>query len=305
MDDLARKISELKKERGALILAHNYQSPDVQDLADFVGDSLELSVIASKTDASLIVLCGVYFMAETAKMLSPEKTVLIPDLNAKCAMAEMIDAEGLKELQAKHPSAKTVCYVNSTASVKAECDACCTSSNAVRVVAGMDSDEIIFAPDKYLAAHVEKELKKQGISKKIIPWNGFCPTHLRIIPNYLRDLKIKYPSAKIITHPECTPDANSFSDAVLSTSAMVKFVKETSADTIIVGTETGIIHKFKKEAPEKKYIPATDLAICPNMKVITPQKVFEALRDMKYRVEIPPEIAKKASKAIFEMMKFS
>ncbi|MFA4890915.1 MAG: quinolinate synthase NadA [Candidatus Gracilibacteria bacterium] len=304
MDDLVRKINELKKERGAVILAHNYQRPEVQDVADFVGDSLELSREATKIDAKVIVFCGVFFMAETAKLLSPDKIVLIPDPEAKCAMAEMIDVEGLRELKSKHPKAKVVCYVNSTADIKAECDACCTSSNAVSVVAGIDAEEIIFVPDKYLAAYVERQLKKSGVRRKIIPWNGFCPTHVKIIPNYLRDLKKKYPSALIITHPECTPDTNREADAVLSTSGMVKFVKETDADTVIVGTETGIIHKFKKEAPNKMFIPATELAVCPNMKMITLEKVYESLRDMKYEVKVDEKIAKKALKAIDEMMKY-
>ncbi len=305
MDDLVRKINELKKERDAVILAHNYQRPEVQDIADFVGDSLELSREATKIDAKVIVFCGVFFMAETAKLLSPDKIVLIPDLGAKCAMAEMIDVPGLRELKSKHPKAKVVCYVNSTADIKAECDACCTSSNAVSVVAGIDAEEIIFVPDKYLAAYVERQLRARGVHKSIIPWNGFCPTHVKIIPNYLRDLKGKYPSAVIITHPECTPDVNRESDAVLSTSGMVKFVKETSADTVIVGTETGIIHKFKKEAPNKTFVPATELAVCPNMKMITLEKVYESLRDMKYEVKIDAKIAKKALKAIDEMMKYA
>ena len=304
MDDLVRKIEKLKKERGAVILAHNYQRPEVQDVADFVGDSLELSRKAAGTSAKVIVFCGVYFMAETAKILSPKKTVLIPEEDAKCPMAAMIDASALRALKVKHPNAKVVCYVNTTAEVKAECDVCCTSSNAVSVVAGIDAEEIIFVPDKYLAAYVEKELKARGVHKRIIPWNGFCPTHVKIIPNYLRELRLKYPSARIITHPECTPDTNRESDAVLSTSGMVKFVKETSADTVIVGTEVGMIHRFEKEAPGKTYIPATSLAVCPNMKMITLEGVYESLRDMKYEVEVEKEVAKKALRAIDEMMKY-
>jgi len=297
-DDLASKIRELKKQRDAVILAHNYQRPEVQDIADFVGDSLELSREAAKTPAKVIVFCGVHFMAETAKILSPDKTVLLPEKDALCPMAAMINAEELRALKLKHPKAKVVCYVNTTASTKAECDVCCTSANAVSIVAGIDSDEIIFAPDKYLAAFVDSELRAKGIKKKIIPWQGFCPTHLKIIPAYIEELKTQYPDAKVITHPECTPDVNRLSDAVLSTSKMAKFVKEDSCDIFIVGTEIGIIHRLQKENPSKKFISATTLCVCPNMKMTTLDSVYEALRDMKYEVTLEKKTSDKARKAI-------
>ncbi|MBT3704360.1 quinolinate synthase NadA [Candidatus Peregrinibacteria bacterium] len=303
--DLVSEIERLKKERNAVILAHNYQVGEVQDVADMVGDSLGLSREAAETDADVIVFCGVYFMAETAKILSPEKTVLIPDPNARCNMAAMIDVEGLRALKAKHPSAQVVCYVNTTADIKAECDACCTSANAVDVVEGLDADEIIFVPDKYLCAFVEKQLKERGVKKKMIPWQGFCPTHLRIIPNYLKALKEKHPGARIITHPECTPDTNRLADAVLSTSKMSKFAAESDAKEIIVGTEVGMLHRLQTDNPGKKFTSATELAVCPNMKLITLQKVYESLRDMKFEVEVEEEIAKKATKAIDRMMEFT
>ena len=300
--DLAGKIETLKKERNAVVLAHNYQVGEVQDVADYVGDSLGLSRQAAETDADVIVFCGVYFMAETAKILSPEKTVLIPDPDARCNMAAMIDVDGLRALKAKHPNAAVVCYVNTTADIKAESDACCTSANAADVVERMDSEEIIFVPDKYLAAHVEKQLRDRGVHKKIIPWHGFCPTHLKIIPNYIRALREENPGARIITHPECTPDANALSDAVLSTSKMSEFAKTDDAEKFIVGTEIGMLHRLKKDNPDKEFLPATELAICPNMKMITLHKVYESLRDMKHEVEVEDELAKKALKAINEMM---
>lgn len=300
--ELVEKILKLKRERNAVIFAHNYQVPEVQDVADVVGDSLDLSRKAASTDASVIVFCGVHFMAETAKILAPDKMVLIPDLDARCFMADMIDAKSLREYKKKYPKAKVVCYINTTAEVKAECDMCCTSANAVSIIGKIDSDEIIFVPDKYLAANVAKLLKDKGINKKIIPWHGFCPTHLKIIPNYLGNLKTKYPTARIITHPECTPDVNRLSDAVLSTNGMAKFVNGSPDKIFIIGTETGIIYRLKKENPEKTFVPATELAVCPNMKQITLEKVYESLRDMKYEVEVDPTVAEKARDAIVKMI---
>ncbi len=300
--NLVSEIEKLKKERNAVILAHNYQRGEVQDVADFVGDSLGLSRQAAETSADVIVFCGVYFMAETAKILSPEKTVLIPDVNARCNMAAMIDVEGLLALKAKHPAAAVVCYVNTTADIKAECDACCTSANAVSVVEGIDADEIIFVPDKYLCAFVDKQLREKGVKKKLIPWQGFCPTHLRIIPDYLRKFREEKPDVKIITHPECTPDVNRLADAVLSTSAMNKFAAESDADEFVVGTEVGMLHRLRADNPGKKFVAASELAICPNMKLITLQKVYESLRDMKFEVEVEAGVAEKARKAIDRMV---
>jgi quinolinate synthase len=298
MDDLVKKIKELKKKRNAVILAHNYQRPEVQDVADFVGDSLELSREAAKTGADVIVFCGVNFMAETAKILSPEKTVLIPEKDAKCPMAAMINAEELRALKAKHPKAKVVCYVNTTAEVKAECDVCCTSANAAEIVNKIDADEIIFVPDKYLAANIKT-------SKKIIPWQGFCPTHLKIIPGYLKKLKLKYPNAKVVTHPECTPDVNRLSDAVLSTSQMLRFVKKDSAKTFIIGTEVGIIHRMQKENPGKKFVPASDLCVCPNMKMTTLESVYESLKHMRHKIKLDKKIITSAKKPISKMLNHS
>jgi quinolinate synthase len=301
-EDLASQVRELAKERNAVILAHNYQVGEVQDVADFVGDSLGLSRKAASTDADVIVFCGVYFMAETAKILSPDKTVLIPDPEARCNMAAMIDVDGLRALKAKHPEAAVVCYVNTTADIKAESDACCTSANAVDIVAGLDEEEIIFVPDKYLCAFVEEQLKERGVSKKLIPWQGFCPTHLRIIPDYIRALREERPGAKVMTHPECTPEVNQLADGVLSTSKMSKFAAESDADEFVVGTEIGMLHRLQADNPEKTFVAATELAICPNMKLITLQKVYESLKDMKFEVEVEAEVAEKAKRAIERMM---
>jgi len=301
-DDLIGKIDFLKKQRNAVILAHNYQRSEVQDVADFVGDSLELSRKAADTNADVIVFCGVRFMAETAKILSPEKVVLIPEEEALCPMAAMINADELRDLKSKHPKAKVVCYVNTTAETKAECDVCCTSANAVSVVEKIDSDEIIFAPDKYLSKFVENELKARGINKKIIPWQGFCPTHSKIIPDYIKKLKSENPDAKVISHPECTPDVNRLSDAVLSTSKMAKFVKESGVSKFIVATELGIIHRLQKENPDKIFIPATSLCVCPNMKMTTLDSVYESLRDMKYEIRLDADIIAKSKNAIDAML---
>jgi len=210
-------------------------------------------------------------------------------------MAAMINAEELRALKAKHPKAKVVCYVNTTAEVKAECDVCCTSANAASIVEKIAADEIIFVPDKYLAANIKT-------SKKIIPWQGFCPTHLKIIPGHLKKLKLKYPKALVVTHPECTPDVNRFSDAVLSTSQMLRFIKNSSAKTFIIGTEIGIIHRMQKENPDKKFIPASELCVCPNMKMTTLESVYEALRDMKNEVNLGKNVIKRAKSAITLMM---
>lgn len=300
--DIIKEIKKLKKERNALILAHNYQIPEIQEIADFVGDSLELSKKAAASKAKVIVFCGVKFMAETAKILSPKKKILIPDLSAGCSLADMITVKDLHKLKAKHPNAKVVCYVNSNAEIKAESDACCTSSNAVRVVEKMDSDEVIMVPDKYLAAYVQDELKRNGIKKKIIPFNGFCAVHQRILPGSIKKLKKQNPRALIVTHPECACSVNRLSDSIKSTSGMAQFVRESDENTFIIGTEVGLIHRLKKEFPSKKFIPATELAECGFMKQITLQKLYESLKEMKYEIKVDAKIAKKAKRAIDAML---
>lgn len=300
--DIVKRIKELKKEKNAVILAHNYQIPEVQDIADFVGDSLGLSIEASKTKADMIVFCGVYFMAETAKILSPKKIVVIPDRLSGCPMADMITAKELKELKAKHPNAKVLCYVNTTAEVKAECDLCCTSANAIKMVnnALKDAQEIIFIPDKYLADYVSKQT-----GRKFIVWQGYCPTHVRILPEDILEQKRLHPKAEVIVHPECAPQTIAVADKALSTEGMCKYIKSSDVKEIIVGTEEGIIHRLKKENPEKIFYKVSDKAICPNMKKNTLEKVLWALEEVQFKIELSDEIIKKASLCIQKMLDFS
>jgi quinolinate synthase len=297
--EVIEKINRLKKERGAVILAHNYQLGEVQDIADFVGDSLELSIKASKTDAEVIVFCGVHFMAETAKILSPAKTVLLPDKNAGCPMADMITAEALRKLKAEHPRAKVLCYVNTSAEVKAECDLCCTSANAVRMVSEVlrDAEEIIFVPDRYLAAFTAG---KTG--RTFITWPGFCPTHARILPEHVEAARAKYPGAAVMVHPECRPEVIALADIAISTGGMSRFAAESKARDIIVGTEEGIIHRLRKENPTKVFHPISDVVVCPNMKKTTLEKILWSLEDMANAIEVPEEIARRARRSIEAML---
>jgi quinolinate synthase len=298
-ESLVEKINELKKERNAVILVHNYQIGEVQDIADHLGDSLGLSLQAAKTDADVIVFCGVHFMAETAAIISPQKKVIMPDMNAGCPMADMITVEGLRELKAKHPKAKVVCYVNSGADIKAESDICCTSANSVKVVQSLkDAEEIIFVPDKFLGNWVSTQVK----NKKFILWQGFCPTHVKILPQHIVAAKGKHPHAKVMVHPECRPETIALADEILSTGGMIKYARESDAKEIIVGTEIGIIHRLKKENPDKEFYPATDQAICPNMKLTNLEKVLWSLEDLQTEITVPKEIADRARVAIEKML---
>lgn len=295
---LEGKIKELKKKRNAVILVHNYQLPEVQDIADLRGDSLELSRAAAKTDADVIVFCGVHFMAETASILSPQKKVIVPDILAGCPMANMITPEDLRKLKKAHPGAPVVGYVNTSAQVKAELDYCCTSTNAVAVINALsDAKEIIFVPDKYLADYASR---KTG--RKLISWNGYCPTHVKILPEDIKREKKFHPKAKVIAHPECLPQVVDMADAVLSTSQMVKFAKETDAKEIIVATEAGLIYRLKQDNPTKEFYPASERAVCPNMKRTTQEKVLWALEELKQEVKVPEEVRLRAKKAIDRML---
>lgn len=294
---IIERINRLKTERGAIILAHNYQLGEVQDIADFTGDSLELSRKAAQTDASVIVFCGVHFMAETAKILSPDKTVLIPDPQAGCPMADMIDSRQLREFKARHTGLPVVAYVNTTAEVKAESDICCTSSNAVRVVESLESDTVLFVPDKSLGAYVAS---KTG--KKIITYCGYCPTHHRILAPDLIKAKQEHPNALVIAHPECTMDILNLADAIESTSGMLRFARDSSAKEFIVCTERGLLHRLTKDSPDKAFYNASPLNICPNMKKITLEKVLWSLEDMYYEIALPPEMIAKARGAIERML---
>lgn len=297
-EKLVNDILKLKEERKAIILAHNYQIGEVQDIAEFVGDSLGLSQQAAKTGAEVILFCGVYFMAETAKILSPDKTVLMPDVNAGCAMANMITLRQLKEMKKRHPEAVVVCYVNTTAEIKAESDYCCTSANAVKVVQAIPKEkEILFIPDKYLGDYASKQA-----NRKMILWEGYCPTHRRILAEDILKKKALYPKAEVLVHPECTPDVIAMADKVLSTSGICKYAKESNSEEFIIGTEIGILHRLNKENPDKKFYPASTLADCHSMKLNNLEKISWSLEDIIYKVEVPGDIAQRAKRSIDRML---
>ncbi|MBU2591154.1 MAG: quinolinate synthase NadA [Nitrospinota bacterium] len=298
-NDIIERIKNLKEKKKAVILAHNYQINEVQLVADYIGDSLGLSIQAAKTEADMIIFCGVYFMAETAKILSPNKKVIIPDKKAGCPMADMINAKQLRELKVKHPKAKVLCYVNTSAEVKAECDLCCTSSNAARVVEKgfAPNEEIIFVPDKYLANYTSKQ-----IGRDFIVWDGYCPTHARILADTIKKVQKAHPKAKVIVHPECRNDVAEIADAVLSTGGMYNFVRDTEEEEIIVGTEVGMIERLRRDFPKKKIYPASDIAVCPNMKKTTLEKVLWALEEEEHEVIVDKEIADKARGSIERMI---
>jgi quinolinate synthase len=296
-DELVGKILELKGKRNAVILAHNYQRPEVQDIGDFVGDSLELSRKAAGVKADVIVFCGVHFMAETASILCPSKIVLLPNEEAGCPMADMITAEELIKKKKEVPGARVVCYVNSTAEVKAESDICCTSANAIEVVKSLGDGEIIFVPDQYLGQYVATRLNRE-----LIVWPGYCPTHAKIQPEDIVNIKKKYPGSIALVHPECRPDVTAVADEVLSTGGMIRFVKQSDATTFIIGTERELIYRLTKENPGKTFIHASKKAVCPNMKKIKLEHVLWALEDMKPEVKVPEEVRVRARKAVDRML---
>ncbi len=298
--ELVSKVLSAKKEKKAVILAHNYQLGEVQDIADFVGDSLQLSQSAARTEAEVIVFCGVHFMAETASILCPDRVVLLPDLNAGCPRANMITAGGLRQRKRELPDAAVVCYVNSTAEVKAESDICCTSANAVRVVDSLASEQVLFVPDKYLGHYVSTRTKK-----KISLWPGFCPTHTRILPQHIIELKKDYPRAKVVVHPECRPEVIALADEVLSTGGMCRYARQEGVSQMIVGTEIGIIYRLRKENPDKKFIPVSEQAVCPNMKLITLEKILWSLQVMAPEVRVLEPIRLKAKAAVDRMLEVS
>ena len=298
---LEERLLELKRQRKAVILVHNYQRGEVQDVADFTGDSLGLSQQAAKTDADVILFCGVHFMAETAKIICPDKTVLIPDQHAGCPMADMITARELAEAKAKHPDAVVVCYVNSTAEIKAMSDYCCTSANAVRVVDAVPSDrEVLFVPDRSLGDYVAKQL-----GRELILWPGYCPTHHRILADDVQRLQAEHPDAVFVCHPECTAPVIALADEVASTSGMLRFCAESPATTFIIGTEVGLLHRLEKENPDKTFLAVSPLADCPNMKLNTIEKMVWALEDMVYEVTVPEDVAAQAKRAIDRMLELA
>jgi quinolinate synthase len=292
-----QRIKELAMARNAVILAHNYQRGEVQDIADFVGDSLELSQRASATDAAVIVFCGVHFMAETASILCPDRTVLLPDAGAGCPMANMITAAQLLAKKRELPGATVVTYVNSSAAVKAESDYCCTSANGVRIVQSIANDEIIFVPDQYLGDYIRRRT-----GRKMTLWPGYCPTHVKILPEDIQRARQAHPRARVVVHPECRPDVIDLADEALSTSGMIRYAARDDVAELIVGTEVDILHRLKKENPGKKFYPASAKAVCPNMKKITLEKIVASLERMKPEIRVPEDIRGRAKAAVDRML---
>jgi len=302
MKSIEEKIQDLKRERGAIIIAHNYQPDEVQAIADFTGDSLELSRKAAELEKEVVVFCGVHFMAETAAILSPEKTILLPDRFAGCPMADMITAEQLRAKKAEHPGAAVVCYVNTSAAVKAECDLCCTSSNAMKIVGSVPEDQMdLFVPDTHLGNYVKKQLGRENM----LMWDGYCPTHSRIRDVDVLREKQEHPEAVVMAHPECPLPIRELADELLSTGQMCAFAKASDATEFIVATEMGILYRLRNENPDKKFYAVSDRAICPNMKKIDLEKILWALEDMQYRVTVPEETANQARRSIEAMLELS
>ena len=297
--DLAQKIFQLKKEKKAIILAHNYQRPEVQDMADYTGDSIELSRKAmQEKNAELIVFSAVDFMAESAAILNPTKKVLLPCLGARCPMAQMLTVDEIKQAKKQYPKAPIVLYVNTLAVCKAEADICCTSANAVEVVNSLEADTVLFGPDKNLAEYVGEQTGKRLIP---IPANGFCPTHLLFQPEDVAVLKMSHPNATVMVHPECSSEMRKVADYIGSTSKMCRYAKESAAKDFIVCTEEGILHRLRKENPDKNFYLAYEGAICPNMKLTTLERLYVALKEEKHVVKLPSSVAKKARNSLNRM----
>ena len=297
-----KNIERLKDEKNAVILAHNYQRPEIQDIADFVGDSLELSQKATKIDADMIIFCGVDFMAETASILNPDKKVLIPDLGAICPMAQQLETEELLDAKRKYPDAEVVLYVNTLAEDKAYADCICTSANAAQIVDLMDSNLILFGPDSNLAHYVRQRTSKEIIS---IPEYGLCPTHHQITVADLADVREKYPKAKLVVHPECIPEIQEAADHIASTSGIVRYCKASAEKEFLIGTEVGMLHRLEKEIPGKRFYPLSRYAVCPHMKMHTLEKVERALETEEPDITVRKGVADKAREAIERMLELS
>jgi len=297
--DLSEKILMLKKEKKAVILAHNYQRPEIQDMADYVGDSIELSrKAAEEKDAEMIVFSAVDFMAESAAILNPGKKVLLPCLGARCPMAQMLTVDEIKRAKKMYPKAPVVLYVNTLAVCKAQCDVCCTSADAVEVIRSLDAETILFGPDKNLAEYVSEITGKNLIP---LPENGFCPTHLLFQPEDVKVLRMQYPDATVMVHPECSSDMRKVADYVGSTSKMCRYAKESSAKNFIVGTEEGILHRLRNENPTKNFYLAYEGAVCPNMKLTRLEQLYAALKEEKNVVKVPEAVAQKARSSLERM----
>lgn len=296
--EIIEKIQKLKKEKNAIVLAHCYQNVEIDEVADFVGDSLYLSQQAAKTDADIIVFAGVYFMAETAKILSPDKKVLLPRLEAGCQMADMINLQQIREFKSKHPNIPVVCYVNSTAEVKSESDICCTSANAVKVVKSMNVPRVLFVPDTYLGTYVGEQLK----DVEVITYPGYCPTHLRIRPEDILEQKKVYPDAEVLVHPECHKEVVKLADFVGSTTGIMKRAKESNAKTFIIVTELGVVERLERDFPDKKFVLVSPKAVCANMKWIHLEDILNSLEAEQHEIDVDPELAKRAYAPIEKMV---
>ena len=301
MANIIDKIKALKTQKNAIVLAHCYQPVEVDEVADYVGDSLYLSQVASKTDADIIVFAGVYFMAQTAKLLSPDKKVLLPQIEAGCRMADMLSHRQLKEFMAQHPSLPTVCYVNSTAEVKAECDICCTSSNAEKIVKSLGKSKILFVPDTYLGKWVEKQLG----NVEVITYPGFCPTHLQIRPQDIENARKKYPNALVLAHPECHMSVSSMADFVGATSGIMNYVSKSKNKEFIIATEQGVVDRLTRDYPNKKIIPIKGNIVCPNMKMTSLEDILYVLETEENEIFVDKETAKRAVHCLNRMLEVS
>lgn len=300
-NELISRIKELKQKKNAVVLAHCYQNIEIDEVADFVGDSLYLSQMAAKTNADIIVFAGVYFMAQTAKILCPDKKVLLPRLESGCLMADMVNLQQLREFKSKNPGVATVCYINSTAEVKSECDICCTSSNAIKIVDSLKAEKVLFLPDTYLGKWVEQNLE----NTEVITYPGYCPTHLRIRPEDIIEARKKYPSAKVLAHPECHKEVTKLADFVGSTTGIINFAMKSDAKTFIIATEKGVVDRLKRDYPEKEFILIKDNIICPNMKWHTLEDIYNALENEQHEIDVDKEIAQKALRCIDRMLEVS
>lgn len=301
MNSIVNEIKKLKEEKNAVILAHCYQNIEVDEVADYVGDSLYLSQKAAETDADIIVFAGVYFMAQTAKILNPEKKVLLPRMESGCLMADMVNLQQVREFKSKHPNIPTVCYINSTAEVKTECDICCTSSNALNIVKSLQAPQVLFLPDTYLGKWVESQLD----GTEVITYPGYCPTHLRIKPEDIIEMKKKYPNAEVLAHPECHKEVVKLADYVGSTTGIMKHAIESDKKQSIISTEKGVVDRLKRDYPEKEFILIKDNIICPNMKWHTLEDIYNALAKEQHEINVDKDVAQKALKCIDRMLEVS
>lgn len=301
MNSIVNEIKKLKEEKNAVILAHCYQNIEVDEVADYIGDSLYLSQKAAETDADIIVFAGVYFMAQTAKILNPDKKVLLPRMESGCLMADMVNLQQVREFKSKHPNIPTVCYINSTAEVKTECDICCTSSNALNIVKSLQAPQVLFLPDTYLGKWVESQLD----GTEVITYPGYCPTHLRIKPEDIIEMKKKYPNAEVLAHPECHKEVVKLADYVGSTTGIMKHAIESDKKQFIISTEKGVVDRLKRDYPEKEFILIKDNIICPNMKWHTLEDIYNALAKEQHEINVDKDVVQKALKCIDRMLEVS